>query len=146
MILMEKSINGRRYEETEQGPRFTPCAPHGVLARLGDKWTILVLSHLAVAPGHRLRFSELKKGIVGITQRMLTLTVRNLERDGILLRHYFPEVPPRVEYELTEMGASMLPALEGFTAWIRDHWPRMEECRQKYDNDPKNALAAANRA
>jgi DNA-binding HxlR family transcriptional regulator len=130
---MEKSINGRSYRETPRGPRFQPCAPHSVLARLGDKWTILVLSHLAVAPGHRLRFSALKSGIVGITQRMLTLTVRNLERDGLLLRHYFPEVPPRVEYELTEMGASMLPALEGFTAWIRDHWPRIEECRQQYD-------------
>ena len=130
---MEKSINGRTYQETPHGPRFQTCAPHGVLARLGDKWTILVLSHLAVAPGHRLRFSALKKGIVGITQRMLTLTVRNLERDGLLLRHYFPEVPPRVEYELTEMGASMLPALEGFTGWIRDNWPRIEACRQQYD-------------
>lgn len=130
---MEKSINGRLYEETEQGVRFTPCAPHSVLARLGDKWTILVVSHLAVAPEHRLRFSELKKGIVGITQRMLTLTVRNLERDGILRRHYFPEVPPRVEYELTEMGGSMLPALEGFTSWIRENWPNIQECRKKYD-------------
>ena len=107
--------------------------PNGVLARLGDKWTILVLSHLAVAPGHRLRFSTLKKGIEGITQRMLTLTVRNLERDGLLRRHYFPEVPPRVEYELTAMGASMLPALEGFTSWIRDHWPGIREARASYD-------------
>ncbi len=106
---------------------------NGVLARLGDKWTILVLSHLAIAPGYRLRFSELKHGIEGITQRMLTLTVRNLERDGLLLRHYYPEVPPRVEYELTEMGASMLPALEGFTSWIRDNWPRIEQCRRNYD-------------
>ncbi|WP_229999259.1 MULTISPECIES: winged helix-turn-helix transcriptional regulator [Pseudomonas] len=133
MILLEKLINGRPYLETEQGPRFKPCAPNGVLARLGDKWTILVLSHLAVAPSHRLRFSSLKSGIVGITQRMLTLTVRNLERDGLLLRHYFPEVPPRVEYELTEMGASILPALEGFTSWIRDNWPQIEHCRQAYD-------------
>nr|WP_275542393.1 helix-turn-helix domain-containing protein [Inquilinus limosus] len=112
---------------------FRPCAPHSVLARLGDKWTVLVMSHLAVASGHRLRFSSLKAGIEGITQRMLTLTLRNLERDGLLVRHYFPEVPPRVEYELTEMGASMLPALEGFTSWIRDNWPRIEQCRHAYD-------------
>jgi DNA-binding HxlR family transcriptional regulator len=140
MIPLDKLINGRPYRETEQGPRFKPCVPNGVLARLGDKWTILVLSHLAVAPGHRLRFSALKNGIEGITQRMLTLTVRNLERDGILLRHYFPEVPPRVEYELTEMGASILPALEGFTSWIRDNWPRIEVCRHAYDeahSDPR---------
>ncbi|WP_281250585.1 winged helix-turn-helix transcriptional regulator [Paraburkholderia megapolitana] len=133
MIRLDKSINGRRYTETEQGPRFAPCAPHSVLARLGDKWTILVMSHLAVAPGHQLRFSTLKSGIEGITQRMLTLTLRNLERDGLLIRHYFPEVPPRVEYELTEMGAGMLPALEGFTSWIRDNWPRIEDCRRVYD-------------
>lgn len=133
MTLLDKQINGRHYQETAQGLVFRPCAPHGVLARLGDKWTILVMSHLAVAPGHRLRFSALKKGIEGITQRMLTLTVRNLERDGLLLRHYYPEVPPRVEYELTAMGASMLPALEGFTSWIRDNWPRIEDCRRAYD-------------
>lgn len=131
---MTVTIHGRPYEETEQGPRFKPCAPNGVLARLGDKWTILVMSHLAVASGHRLRFSELKASIEGITQRMLTITLRNLERDGLLTRHYFPEVPPRVEYELTEMGASMLPALEGFTSWIRDNWPRIDASRRNYDN------------
>ena len=107
--------------------------PNGVLARLRDKWTILVMSHLAVASGHPLRFSALKGGIEGITQRMLSLTLRNVERDGLLVRHYFPEVPPRVEYELTEMGASMLPALEGFTSWIRDNWPRIEAHRTAYD-------------
>lgn len=134
MIRLERLIHGRPYEETEDGPRFRPCVPNGVLARLGDKWTILVMSHLAVAHGHRLRFSQLKNGIEGITQRMLTLTLRNLERDGLLLRHYFPEVPPRVEYELTAMGASMLPALEGFTSWIRDNWPSIDACRRSYDD------------
>ena len=133
MVRLSKLINGRPYIETEHGPLFKPCAPNGVLARLGDKWTILVMSHLAVAPGHRLRFSKLKVGIEGITQRMLTLTLRNLERDGLLVRHYFAEVPPRVEYELTEMGAGMLPALEGFTSWIRDNWLRIEACRNAYD-------------
>lgn len=130
---MDKEIHGRPYAETEGRLRFRPCAPQSVLARLGDKWTILVMSYLAVAPGHRLRFSELKRGIEGITQRMLTLTLRNLERDGLLVRHYFPEVPPRVEYELTPMGASMLPALEGFTSWIKENWPQIEECRRVYD-------------
>ena len=133
MIRLEKLIHGRAYEQTEHGPRFKPCAPNSVLARLGDKWTILVMSHLAVADGHRLRFSALKKGIEGITQRMLTLTLRNLERDGLLVRHYFQEVPPRVEYELTKMGSSMLPALEGFTSWIKDNWPQMAESRRAYD-------------
>ncbi|WP_159996338.1 helix-turn-helix domain-containing protein [Roseomonas sp. 18066] len=130
---MARQIHGRPYEETERGPLFRPCAPNSVLARLGDKWTILVMSHLALAPGHRLRFSAMKNGIEGITQRMLTLTLRNLERDGLLTRHYFPEVPPRVEYALTAMGASMLPALEGFTAWIRDNWPGIAQSRLAYD-------------
>ncbi|TVU89125.1 winged helix-turn-helix transcriptional regulator [Vreelandella titanicae] len=130
---MNRQIHGRPYQVTEQGPLFTPCAPHSVLARLGDKWTILVMSHLAIAPGYRLRFSALKKGIEGITQRMLTRTLRNLERDGLVIRHYFPEVPPRVEYELSEMGASMLPALESFTSWIRNNWPQIEENRRIFN-------------
>lgn len=133
MIRLDKMIHGRPYEETATGLRFRPCMPHGVLARLGDKWTILVMSHLAVAPDHRLRFSALKAGIEGITQRMLTLTLRNLERDGLLMRHYFPEVPPRVEYELTDMGASMLPALEGFTSWIAENWPKIDLARRSFD-------------
>lgn len=139
MIRMDRQIHGRPYEETDKGPLFRPCAPNDVLARLGDKWTILVMSHLALAAGHRLRFSALKAGIDGITQRMLTVTLRHLERDGLLVRHYFPEVPPRVEYELTEMGASMLPALEGFTAWIQENWPRIEACRHAYDGDGEPA-------
>ena len=135
MILLEKLIHGRPYRDTPDGPRFRPCVPNNVLARLGDKWTILVMSHLAVAEGHRLRFSAMMAGIEGVTQRMLTLTLRNLERDGLLTRHYFPEVPPRVEYELTAMGASMLPALEGFTSWIKDHWPLIERSRLAYDEE-----------
>jgi DNA-binding HxlR family transcriptional regulator len=133
VIPLENLIHGRTYEEKDNKPYFKPCAPNSVLARLGDKWTILVMSHLALATGHQLRFSELRNGIEGITQRMLTLTLRNLERDGLLVRHYFPEVPPRVEYQLTKMGASMLPALEGFTSWIRDNWPHIADSRRSYD-------------
>ena len=64
---------------------------------------------------------------------MLTATVRHLERDGLVTRHYFAEVPPRVEYELTEMGASLLPTLEGLNHWIRAHWGRIEDARRSYD-------------
>jgi DNA-binding HxlR family transcriptional regulator len=108
-----------------------------VLARLGDKWTILVMSLLAIAPDNRLRFSEIRIGVNGISQRMLTLTLRNLERDGLLVRHYFPEVPPRVEYEVSEMGKTMLPALEGFTGWIKSNWPAIEQARQVFDSHKK---------
>ena len=130
---MAETIHGRPFGMTWKGPVLSPCAPHGILARMGDKWTILVMSLLALAPGNRLRFSEIRSGVEGISQRMLTLTLRNLERDGLLTRHYFPEVPPRVEYEVTSMGKTMLPALEGFTAWIRANWPAIEAARQEFD-------------
>ncbi|WP_122518994.1 winged helix-turn-helix transcriptional regulator [Pannonibacter phragmitetus] len=130
---MEKLIHGRPYTETKRGPVFTPCAPNNILARLGDKWTILVMSILALNPARPLRFSEIRNGIPDISQRMLTVTLRNLERDGLVLRHYFAEVPPRVEYELTPMGRTMLPALEGFTGWIRDNWQEIEQSRQRFD-------------
>ncbi|WP_279432446.1 helix-turn-helix domain-containing protein [Sphingomonas sp. BK235] len=130
---MKKATMASDAVEIEERLGFKPCAPTGVLARLGDKWTVLVMSHLAVAPDHRARFSTLKNSIEGITQRMLTLTLRNLERDGLLTRHYFTEVPPRVEYQLTEMGSGMLPALESFTSWIRENWPLMEACRRAFD-------------
>jgi DNA-binding HxlR family transcriptional regulator len=130
---MEKTIHGRPYIETKKGPVLTPCAPNSVLARLGDKWTILVMSILALEPARALRFSKIKNGIPDISQRMLTLTLRNLERDGLVIRHYFAEIPPRVEYELTPMGNTMLPALEGFTGWIRDNWRAIEQARQRYD-------------
>ncbi|MDC7259702.1 helix-turn-helix transcriptional regulator [Shinella sp. HY16] len=103
-------------------------------AKLGDKWTAQVLWQLSRASGQRLRYSALKSGIEGITQRMLTLTLRNLERDGLVNRHSFHEVPPRVEYELTDMGAELLRALESVNAWIWDNLPRVEESRRNYDH------------
>jgi DNA-binding HxlR family transcriptional regulator len=109
------------------------CASHDVLTHLGDKWTILVLSLLAQAPNNRLRFSEIKQGVIGISQRMLTLTLRMLQRNGLVLRHYFPEVPPRVEYELSDLGKSMMPPLAVFTGWIQENLPAMEHARDHYD-------------
>ena len=129
------TIHGRPYAETAQGPILTPCAPHDILARLGDKWTILVMSILALNPETPLRFSAIRRGINGISQRMLTLTLRNLERDGLVKRHYYAEVPPRVEYQLTPMGKTMLPALDGFTAWIRGNWQAIEMSRKTYDSE-----------
>ena len=113
--------------------RLSPCATHEVLARLGDKWTILVLSLMAIAPGNRRRFSEIRYGVAGISQRMLTLTLRHAERNGLVIRHYFPEVPPRVEYELSELGKSMKEPLEVFSGWIRSNWPAIEQARKEFD-------------
>ncbi|WP_244483298.1 helix-turn-helix domain-containing protein [Mesorhizobium sp. 1M-11] len=129
---MDKPLHGRPDEIV--GRCFKPVPSNGVCTRLGDKWTVQVLWRLSVAHGKRLRFSALKSEIDGITQRMLTLALRNLERDGLVARHYFPEVPPRVEYELTEMGAGILSALEGLNFWIQDNLPRIEESRRAYDD------------
>ena len=136
---MEKIIHGRPYQDTDRGPILTPCAPNGVLARLGDKWTILVISLLALTPDRAVRFSAIMQGIPQISQRMLTLTLRNLERDGLVVRHYFAEVPPRVEYDLSPRGRSMLPALEGFTAWIKENWTAIERSRATFDKGNKKA-------
>jgi len=112
------------------------CAPHSVLTHLGDKWTILVVLCLARAPENTLRFSRIKQSVGGISQRMLTLTLRMLERNGLVLRHYHAEVPPRVEYELSTLGKSMLHPLEIFSDWIATHWTEMDTARQRYDSRP----------
>ena len=109
-----------------------PCAPHAVLARMGDKWTIMVVSLLSLAHENRLRFSQLQRGVQGVSQRMLTLTLRSLEKDGLVTRRVYAEVPPRVEYALTELGLSLLPALEGFTRWIKANWQSIEASRLAY--------------
>ncbi|AQZ54103.1 MAG: transcriptional regulator [Martelella sp.] len=130
---MQREINGRPVIETARGPVLTPCAPGSVLARLGDKWTILVVSMLALSPDAPMRFGAIKRGIPDISQRMLTLTLRNLERDGLVARYYHAEVPPRVEYELTARGRSMLGPLAAFTGWIRDTWQDIETSRRAFD-------------
>lgn len=131
---MAREIYGRPVIETPDGPKLTPCAPGSVLARLGDKWTILVISLLALSPDAPLRFGAIRRGIPDISQRMLTLTLRNLERDGLVARYFYPELPPRVEYQLTERGCSMLKPLAGFTDWIKDSWQDIEASRKAFDD------------
>jgi DNA-binding HxlR family transcriptional regulator len=125
--------DGWPHEVTARGVRLQACAPHDLVARIGDKWTILVLSLLSIVPEHRLRFSAIKYGVAGISQRMLTLTLRHLERDGLVLRHYYAETPPRVEYELSPIGLSIQEPLKRFAAWMGEHWPAIEEARERYD-------------
>jgi DNA-binding HxlR family transcriptional regulator len=132
-VTVKEEVFGRPYLQTPRGPAMEPCAPHAVLTRMGDKWTIMVVSLLSLAHGNRLRFSELQRGVKGVSQRMLTLTLRSLEKDGLVTRQTFPEVPPRVEYELTALGVSLLPALEGFTRWIKANWPTIEASRRAYE-------------
>lgn len=107
------------------------CPVNGLMPRLGDKWTIHVVAMLH--EHKRLRFSELKNGIEGVSQKMLTVTLRALERDGLVDRHVFPEVPPRVEYELTELGRGLLPAMYSLMDWLQMTWPTIQEKRIYFD-------------
>ncbi|MEU6563352.1 winged helix-turn-helix transcriptional regulator [Nocardia nova] len=89
-----------------------------VLDRIGDKWTVLIVSTLSAGP---LRYSDLQTSIPGISQRMLTQTLKHLERDGLATRTAYPEVPPRVEYELTDLGRSLLDAVTAMAGWAAAH-------------------------
>ena len=101
-----------------------------VLARIGDKWTVLVVNLLGSGPK---RFSEIKREVGGISQRMLTLTLRALERDGLVTRTVHPTVPPSVEYALTELGRSLRVPVQELGEWALRHQPTMAEARRRFD-------------
>lgn len=103
------------------------------MTKVGDKWSILTLLGLSMMPGDRARFSELNRTLLPISERMLSLTLRGLERDGLVTREVFPEVPPRVEYELTPSGRSLLPALQGLVDWVALHAEQVKDSRAKFD-------------
>src|SRR6185503_10840503 len=101
-----------------------------VLNRVGDKWSVLVVGLLGDGPK---RFGELRRSIEGISQRMLTLTLRGLERDGLITRTVEPTIPPKVEYELTKLGRTLLEPIEALTQWAVDNRVAIHEAQQKYD-------------
>ena len=106
-------------------------AIRGILDRIGDKWTLLVIATLH---GQRMRFGELMQRVPGISQRMLTLTLRHLERDGLVGRSAFAEVPPRVEYELTPMGRTLIEPAVTLAEWAIEHNPDIESSHRSYDS------------
>src|SRR5664279_4694122 len=101
-----------------------------VLSRVGDKWTVLVVATLGDGPK---RFNELRRALGSISQRMLTLTLRALERDGLVTRTVFPTVPPRVDYELTRLGRSLLDPVNGLSLWARKHRAAIADARERFD-------------
>jgi DNA-binding HxlR family transcriptional regulator len=101
-----------------------------VLSRVGDKWTILVVSELGNGPK---RFNEIRRALGSISQRMLTLTLRGLERDGLVTRTVFPTIPPRVDYELTRLGRSLLEPVSGVGLWARQNRAAIQEARLRFD-------------
>ncbi len=107
-------------------------AVRDVLSLVGDKWSVLVVALLG--DGSK-RFSELKRAIEGISQRMLTLTLRNLERDGLLTRTVFPTIPPRVDYELTKLGHTLLEPVLELASWAEKNRVQIQTARDKYDRE-----------
>jgi len=103
-----------------------------VLARVGDKWTVLVVNLMGSGPK---RFSEIKREVGGISQRMLTLTLRALERDGLVTRTVTASIPPRVDYALTDLGRSLLAPVRALGAWALSNRQSIEEARRRFDTD-----------
>jgi DNA-binding HxlR family transcriptional regulator len=112
------------------GHHPSACRAREVLQRVGDKWSVQVIDLL----GERtMRFGELHRSIDGITSRMLTVTLRGLERDGIVSRTIHPVIPPRVDYELTAMGRTLLDTIGQLVSWTDSHLPEIDAARAAYD-------------
>ena len=111
-------------------PYSRHCPSRQLLDRIGDRWTVLVVGALAHGP---LRFSQLATRIEGVSQKMLTQTLRALERDGLVTRTVYPQIPPRVEYELTEAGHTLQEPLKALEDWATTHMPAILAAREHYD-------------
>ncbi len=123
-MAKSKSTEKRVFNNNED------CPIRNVVAQIGDKWSMLILFALVEGTD---RFNSLKSRIVGISQRMLTQTLRDLEREGYVNRTVYPEVPVRVEYELTEMGRDLVKPLYQLVSWADDHKQAIREARESYD-------------
>jgi len=111
--------------------RTSTCAAMSdILNRIGDKWSVMVVNHLRSGP---MRFNTLRRDIDGISQRMLTRTLRNLERDGLATRTMYPQIPPRVDYDLTPLGRTLLPAIGALWEWAGAHHADILSARNAFD-------------
>lgn len=117
----------------QHDPAHSDCrGVASVLSRVGDKWSVLVIMMLGDGPR---RFNELKRMIGGVSQRMLTLTLRGLERDGLVTRTVYPTIPPRVDYELTELGRGLSEPVKALGTWALTHLPEIQDAREKFDGE-----------
>ena len=112
-------------------------AAREVLNRVGDKWSVMIVSMLEEPK----RFSELRRGVEGISQRMLTLTLRGLERDGLVTRKVFPTIPPRVDYALTPLGRTLLEPVQALGAWAVENRQQIQDARDRFDKKAKRKPA-----
>lgn len=112
-------------------PNINGCrATREILDRIGDKWSLYIIASLAKGT---MRFNELRRGIDGISQRMLTLTLRGLERDGLVTRTIYPTIPPRVDYELTELGHTLLVPVMALVSWADNNQLAIKEAHERFD-------------
>ena len=111
----------------------SPCPVRTVLDRLGDAWSVLVVLNLGAGP---MRFNALKRAVAGISQRMLTVTLRSLERDGLVIRTVVPTTPPQVDYRLTELGVSLTGPIRILNDWAITHRDEIATARAAYDARP----------
>lgn len=116
------------------------CQVRQILDRVADKWSLLVI---ALLENRRLRFTELRREIDGVSQRMLTVTLRSLERDGLVKRTVHPVVPPRVEYELTALGGTLHTTIRSLVTWTEAHQGEIAAARAAYDRRAAQAAAEA---
>jgi DNA-binding HxlR family transcriptional regulator len=135
MSARHKDVTG----ETSRHALPDCAAVKPVLARVGDKWAVLVVRLLGDGPR---RFNELKKATTGISQRMLTLTLRGLERDGLVSRTVYPTIPPRVDYALTPLGRSLMEPIAALTAWAVAHHGEIAAAQAAFDRRTGAAAAA----
>ena len=112
------------------------CPTRQMLDRIGDKWTVLVIGLLEKKP---MRFSELRRSIGGISQKMLTQTLRQLERDGLINRTLYPEIPPRVEYRLTALGETLCAPIAALCWWAESHIGEVTAAQAVYDKTAKSS-------
>ncbi|HEY9044375.1 MAG TPA: helix-turn-helix domain-containing protein [Ohtaekwangia sp.] len=118
-------------KKPEDFSALSHCPIRNVLDRFGDKWSILVILVLGENKD-AMRFNELAQTIGDISQKMLTVTLRTLEADGMVVRKHYPEIPPRVEYDLTDLGKSLLPHVEGLVQWAVKNYDSITKARKKF--------------
>jgi DNA-binding HxlR family transcriptional regulator len=119
------------------------CPTRQVLDRVADKWTVLIVQSLSSGT---LRFAQLRRTVDGISQKVLTNTLRGLERDGIVTRRIYASVPPKVEYSLTDLGRSLCQLVQGVCCWAEANIDQVQVARELYDQSPRNtSLSQSNR-
>ncbi len=132
MLSPTETASAKELFESWRELEFAPerCPVRSILDRLGDKWSVLLVTSLAGGP---LRYGQVRRAVPDISKRMLTQTLRELERDGIVSREVFPTKPPSVEYALTEVGESLLGPIQVLVGWAESNFASIQNSRQSFD-------------